>query len=134
MVSMDVQELAITTGAVFNEFCHSGNRGSTRTGHTGDFAVTEAFAKLPRNLQTFAPCLQFAERADITQEVANLFFALAREQGMTESFEPGFSLVAVFGEALAGGHDRECNRTMRRPSIRERYARKKAVPHALNEF
>lgn len=104
MVSMDIEELAIASWAVFDEFSDPGDGRGAGTGDTGHFTVTETFAELPRDFQTLAPRLQFTERPDIAQEVANVFFALAGKQRAAERLEPRLSLVAVFGEALTSGH------------------------------
>ena len=109
MMPMHIEDLAIAPRAVFDEFGHAGDRCGAGTGDPRHFAVTEAFAELLCDFETLSPGLELTQRTNIAQEVADVFFGLATEECLTNSFEPGFFVVAIFGEAFAGGHREDRN-------------------------
>lgn len=104
---MGVEDLAVASGAVFDEFGYPGNRRSTGSCELGDFAVAKTLRKLPGDFQTLSPGLQFAQGADVAQEVRHFLFILTTEQRLAYGFEPGLFAVGVFSEAFAGGHGKQ---------------------------
>lgn len=105
MMMLRCEGAQVAACAIGEEARDAGDGRRARAGIRRDCAVGLALCDLLGDLETLAPCLQLAQRADVAEELRGFILVFAVGERLAQSLEPRVRAPVAFGEAVLR-HDR----------------------------